>query len=172
MSEMNKPITPREGNETLTNKRFETNPNDAFALAFREALSYLPAEKAAEFLTRLHAEQSSVKGTGADPSPEISKVARHIGGLKSADSGVRQDAARELAAIKDPIAVPALLEALKDKDEWVRIVAAWALGEIGDQKAIAPLRARLNGFLGIFGGERDSDVLDEIKKAIKTLEGN
>ena len=52
----------------------------------------------------------------------------------------------------------------------VRQAAAGALQEIGDPKAIAPLRARLNGFLGIFGGERNSDVLDQIKRAIKTLE--
>ena len=67
--------------------------------------------------------------------------------------------------------MPALIEALKDKDWLVRGKAATALGEIGDTSAITPLKAQLP-FLGIFGGEKVGYVRAEIKAAIQKLEGN
>ena len=76
--------------------------------------------------------------------------------------------ARALVCIGSP-AVPSLIEALKDGN--VPRETARALGEIGDQRAITPLKARL-GFLGIFGGEEDRCVRAKIKAAIKMLEGN
>ena len=39
--------------------------------------------------------------------------------------------------------MPALIEALKDEDWDIRVTAAYALGEIGDQRALKPLTAAL-----------------------------
>lgn len=60
-----------------------------------------------------------------------SEVQKHIDALKDRERSVRANAARALCEIgpdaKD--AVPALIEALNDKD--VDLIAVWALGEIG-----------------------------------------
>jgi HEAT repeat protein len=52
---------------------------------------------------------------------------------------VRRAAAEALGKIGDPQAVPALMEALKDRDEDVRKAVAEALGEIGDPQAVPAL---------------------------------
>jgi HEAT repeat protein len=44
-----------------------------------------------------------------------------------------------LGEIKDARAVPYLVEALDDKDDFVRFFAAEALGKIGDPSAVEPL---------------------------------
>jgi HEAT repeat protein len=44
-----------------------------------------------------------------------------------------------LGKIGDPQALPALLEALKDENGYVRRAAAEALGEIGDPQAVPAL---------------------------------
>ena len=48
-------------------------------------------------------------------------------------------AARILAATRDPAAVEALLDALRDRHDLVRVASADALGNIGDPRALAPL---------------------------------
>ena len=40
---------------------------------------------------------------------------------------------------EDRGAVPALISALKDEEPEVRAIAAWALGEIKDSRALSPL---------------------------------
>jgi HEAT repeat protein len=62
-------------------------------------------------------------------------------------------------------AVPALCGALKDEDVEVRYLAAKALGDIGDKSAISPIKERLRG-------EQVSSVQYALTEAIKTLEGN
>ncbi len=61
--------------------------------------------------------------------------------------------------------MPALIEALKDEDKWVRRRAAWALGENSDKSAITPLKEQLNG-------EQEGYVRTELIEAIEKLEGN
>jgi len=103
-----------------------------------------------------------------------------IEALKDGDSDVRGSAANALGKIGDKSAVPQLIEALNfdhstdffDDSTEVRRAAAEALGEIGDESAIKPLKARLDGFLGIFGGEKVGFVRAEIEGAIRKLERN
>src|SRR5262245_29102964 len=55
----------------------------------------------------------------------------------------RLDAIRELATSKDPGAVDLLIEALKDRDGKVPVVAAQALAYLGNPKAVPALVALL-----------------------------
>jgi len=64
--------------------------------------------------------------------------------LKDADPTVRSAEARRLGAEKVKEAVPALIEALKDKVTGVRINAVVSLGKLGDERAIEPLTDILN----------------------------
>ena len=202
MSEMNKPNqNPRDALQALTDNRLETNPNDAFALALRETLPDLSAEKAEKILNRLNKELPTSKGEEITHAHQVARVAYLIEALRDEDKDVRRAAARALQEIEDPStvpqligalkdehfdvresaaqalvkigtpAVPQLIEALKDENGYVRLGAARALGEIGDQSAIKPLKARLP-FLGILGGEKDDGVREAIEDAIRKLEGN
>jgi len=51
---------------------------------------------------------------------------------------------RSAREIGDPKAVEALINALKDKEYYVRLEAATALGQIGDAKALEPLIEDMN----------------------------
>lgn len=62
-----------------------------------------------------------------------------IEALKDNNSSVRENAARTLGKIKDPMAVEPLSKALWDWNLEVRMTAAKALGSIGDKKAVEPL---------------------------------
>jgi epoxyqueuosine reductase len=74
--------------------------------------------------------------------------------------GLRRNVAVALGNLRDPAAVPALLEALTDEsDALVRGHAAWALGRIGIPAAREGLRARLDH-------ERDGGVREEIALAL------
>jgi len=59
--------------------------------------------------------------------------------LLSADPRVRDYSVRVLAERKNPAAVPALIEKLKDPDREVAMRAVGALGALGDPRAVAPL---------------------------------
>ena len=59
--------------------------------------------------------------------------------LKEGDSRERLDAARDLGERKARRAVDPLIGTLDDNVDCVRSWAAWALGEIGDERAIEPL---------------------------------
>lgn len=63
-------------------------------------------------------------------------------------------------------AVPELIKALRDPDEFVREVAAGALGRIGDTTAIAPLKKAL---ANVKDGESD-ELVDSLIWAIERLE--
>lgn len=62
-----------------------------------------------------------------------------IDALKSDYPDVRIFAAKELAKIKEPSVIDALIEAALDKQEEVRIDVVQRLGEIGDERAVKPL---------------------------------
>jgi hypothetical protein len=57
--------------------------------------------------------------------------------------------------------VEPLIAAMGDEDSVVRRSAAWALGQIGDARAVEPLIAAL--------GDRDSDVRDAASQALRSL---
>jgi len=54
--------------------------------------------------------------------------------LKGNDLGARMEAALELGRMRAKAAVPALVEALGDRE--VSVLACWALGRIGDRKTV------------------------------------
>lgn len=77
------------------------------------------------------------------------KAMRNIRGLARAlkhrgDSGVRVDAAEALGELRNRLAVPPLVGALRDENRLVRKSAAEALGKIGDSSALEPLLEALN----------------------------
>jgi HEAT repeat protein len=66
--------------------------------------------------------------------------------LKGATAQERFLAGAALEGLKDPAALPALAEALKnDPDDLVRRMASHAMAVIGTEAAEAPLRAAMNG---------------------------
>ena len=83
---------------------------------------------------------------------DVRAIAPLIEKLNDRSSTVRRAAAAALERIDSSwrgseaarMAVPALLRRLSDDDESVRWVAAEALGELGDARAVAPLIDRLN----------------------------
>src|SRR5262245_42205365 len=80
----------------------------------------------------------------SDPSPEPNaRIEQLIAQLSAADDVARESAATTLGQAKERRAVPALLKLLDESDSRTRAMAAAvrALGEIGDQAAIAPLIA-------------------------------
>jgi HEAT repeat protein len=85
------------------------------------------------------------------------------GRLRSLHANSRRDGALTLGRLRDPRAVPALVERLeKDGDKRVRMAAAWALAEIGDPRAAVPLeKAALY--------DKKQDVRDIAAKAYKQL---
>ncbi len=68
---------------------------------------------------------------------------------------------RLLGRLKARKAVPVLQEGLKDKNKEVRIMAAWALGEIGDSGAIPALQSALT--------DKDPEVRREVAVALGKL---
>ena len=72
---------------------------------------------------------------------------------------VRTRAASTLGQLKDPRAVPALINALQDSHSSVRSQAIHALGEIGDATAIAALGRLLGATESTQAAERSSAVL-------------
>ena len=71
----------------------------------------------------------------------------------------RRNAIIALGNIRDPIAVPVLVEALSDPEPIIRGHAAWALGKIGESRpALESALAR----------ETDPQAADEIRMALET----
>jgi hypothetical protein len=70
------------------------------------------------------------------PPPAVDPIADAVLRLQSHHANSRRDGAYTLGRLRDPRAIPALVERLKnDTDVDVRIAAATALGEIGDPRA-------------------------------------
>jgi HEAT repeat protein len=78
-----------------------------------------------------------------DLGPAASSLAPDVLPLL-ADALTRTDAARALGAMRATQAVPHLLAWLSSSDLELRTAAAWALGPIGDPRALAPLHARMD----------------------------
>ena len=68
-------------------------------------------------------------------------VEKRLKALKHNEAGVRRVAAYSLGLMKEPRAVPPLIDAIDDRDREVTENAISALGEIGDRRATKPLTA-------------------------------
>lgn len=88
-----------------------------------------------------------------DENPEVQRALRKFGpspqltaALSHRDAQIRRGAAEVLGDLgpRASESVPALVRALRDKQESVRTTAAHALGAIGDKSAIPPLTAALS----------------------------
>jgi len=84
---------------------------------------------------------------------------RHSPVKRAKRRGLLRNVCVALGNIGDPVAIPALSEALHDAEPLVRGHAAWALGRIGGPDA----RATLEGALA---DEADATVLQEIRCAL------
>jgi epoxyqueuosine reductase len=69
---------------------------------------------------------------------------------------LRRNAAIALGNSGDPASVPALIEALSDKEPLVRGHAAWALGRIGDEQGLSAVKKAL-------ASETDTDARAEME---------
>ena len=98
------------------------------------------------------------------PPPAFDAFTDAIGRLKSFHAHSRRDGALALGRIGDPRAVPALNERLEhDFDKDVRVAAAWALGEIGDEGgAVALERA-------VIAEKHHHEVRDAASLALKKI---
>ncbi len=85
--------------------------------------------------------------------------------LKSGNPEERMCAAARLAEARVRAAVPALIEALDDKNQYVRSWAAGALGQIGDSRALQPLIKALEKYLKI----SETDILDQESKCVTDI---
>jgi hypothetical protein len=75
------------------------------------------------------------------PGVAVDAFADAYGRLGSNHNHSRRDGALALGRLRDPRAVPGLVDRLqKDWYEEVRVASAWALGEIGDPRAALPLQ--------------------------------
>ncbi len=93
--------------------------------AYRAALDAALRQAASDLVMQADAARKSDRELVAD--------------LASPDAGMRDSAVRQLADRKNPAAVPALIERLKDPDREVVLRAMGALQEIRDQRAVRPL---------------------------------
>lgn len=117
-----------------------------------------PAEPAGPGFRELFAKlvEDSLTAAGTPKFPDTLQAVKAAGrpavdflmnALRTSKSGTeRYLAAALLEGAKDPVAIPALAEALKsDSDEIVRTIASHALAIIGTEAAEAPLRAAATG---------------------------
>jgi len=85
-------------------------------------------------------------------------------GLKDKNSYVRRIIVQILGKKPKKEATEYLIEALKDEDKIVRIPAAWAIGEIGDSRAIPALKDIIDNL------SEDEDVRSSAIRALKKIE--
>lgn len=84
--------------------------------------------------------------------------------LKAADPHTRVTAARALGELREGTVVPALIEALNDKDGEVRLAVVKALGRIGPPaKGAVPVLSRMRE-------DADAKVRGEVVRALKQID--
>jgi len=86
---------------------------------------------------------SSPHQNGGDPekSDDEKKQMTHYLRMLSEDSPAsRWKAAESLGRLNNPRTTEPLIDALFDEDARVRMKVAWALGSLGDSRALAPLQ--------------------------------
>jgi HEAT repeat protein len=84
------------------------------------------------------------------------------------------DAAKRLGEKKGKVGIDELIASLNDKNQYVRGWAAWALGEIGTQRAVDPLIAALAKYKEIAKTDHfndESKCLTDFVKALQELTG-
>jgi HEAT repeat protein len=83
---------------------------------------------------------------------------------------IRNNIARALGKIADPLAVNALSEALFDEDYYVKLSAAWSLGKIKDNRAVQPLlRLIKGGGAKVFTMHGSDSAVDQSQPVTETL---
>ena len=89
------------------------------------------------------------------------RLAHYLELLSDEDPINRWKGAVSLGRLRDSRATEALVHALNDDDERVRLKTIWALGAIGDPRAIAPLK-------NLYRHESD-DTREIIAEALETI---
>jgi HEAT repeat protein len=102
----------------------------------------------------------AILGLGRKRDPRASDALISV--LKRGDSNQRRDAALAFGKSKEPAGVDALIGALDDPNSDTCIFAVWALGEIGDTRAMQPLVKKLHYF--------DPDVVQAVEQALGKLQ--
>jgi HEAT repeat protein len=85
----------------------------------------------------------SLMQNGGDPEAgdeSEKRLAHYLQMLSDDNVANRWKAADSLGRLKDSRGTDPLIDALFDEDARVRVKVAWALGSIGDPRALAPLR--------------------------------
>jgi tetratricopeptide (TPR) repeat protein len=101
--------------------------------------------------------------TATEPPPTQATVEKLVNELKADDENVRAEAAGRLGVVKAGNAVPALIEALRDKAWFVRYRAAMSLGDLGDLSAVPALIALLD--------DPEAPVIFDAHRSLKKLTG-
>ena len=100
---------------------------------------------------------SKIQGSNAVDPKTVDPL---IASFRNRDKTERKKAAENLARIGRPAVAP-LICALDDRVSYVRALAAYALGNIGDPRALNPLKKALQ--------DKDSSVRKEAKEALIKL---
>jgi HEAT repeat protein len=83
---------------------------------------------------------------GSDPAERKALAAAVLESFESEAGGdlrIRRSLALALGRLGDPVAVPALIQALEDPDAETVLYGVWALGAIGDPRAVEAVASRL-----------------------------
>ncbi len=88
---------------------------------------------------------------------------RHSPIKRAKRRGLLRNVCVALGNLGDPVAIPALIEALSDAEPLVRGHAAWALGMLGGEEARVALEARLEA-------EADESVRQELRYALAAID--
>ena len=139
-------MDPRVALQETLESLLKLQPGNAALSALKAVLPDLAAEQAASMLSVLSAQLTdtanhqaiTVPSTAGEVSPTTQRLIDTV-----LDRDSRVSAIQKLGEIKDPAAVPALIEALQDVDSNVSEAAADALGKIKDPRAVPALIAAL-----------------------------
>jgi HEAT repeat protein len=146
-------------------------PDDVYSITDQQRSRLDVAQKAADALGNIGAPSLDVlmaafkdKDLNGYAAPGLVKMGAPavdslVVAMHDADADVRWEATNALGEIKDPRAVPALLEALQVKD--IQWHAALALGKIKDARSVEPLIAALQN--------KDAEYREQVASALGEL---